>query len=104
MLSYQWIRLGKLFCPYVKLCSQIICSRYSLERAFTNALAAVFATLPAEEPNSDPRAEFYALYKKESDEYDRDFIKKYEEDLNTTLIFVRIHLDVSFCVPPLILS
>ena len=34
------------------------------------------------------RAEFYDKYKREADEYDKDFIKKYDEDLNTTLIFV----------------
>jgi hypothetical protein len=34
------------------------------------------------------RAELYAKYKREADEYDKDFIKKYDEDLNTTLIFV----------------
>jgi hypothetical protein len=33
------------------------------------------------------RAEFYDKYKREADEYDKDFIK-YDEDLNTTLIFV----------------
>jgi len=34
------------------------------------------------------RAEFYDKYKREADEYDKDFIKKYDQDLNTTLIFV----------------
>ena len=29
------------------------------------------------------------MYKKEATEYDMDYVKKYEEDLNTTLIFVR---------------
>ena len=29
------------------------------------------------------------MYRKESAEYDTDYIKKYDEDLNTTLIFVR---------------
>ena len=34
------------------------------------------------------RVEFYDKYKREADEYDKDFIKKYDQDLNTTLIFV----------------
>ena len=37
----------------------------------------------------DPRVDFYTMYKKESLEYDTDYVKKYDEDLNTTLIFVR---------------
>jgi len=38
----------------------------------------------------DLRAEFYEHYRKEADEYDREFMKRYDEDLNTTLIFVRL--------------
>ena len=34
------------------------------------------------------RAKFYEHYRKEAEEYDKDFMKKYDEDLNTTLIFV----------------
>ena len=37
----------------------------------------------------DLRAEFYKHYQKEATEYDREFMKKYDDDLNTTLIFVR---------------
>ena len=37
----------------------------------------------------DDRVDFYKMYKKESAEYDTEFVKKYDEDLNTTLIFVR---------------
>ena len=29
------------------------------------------------------------MYKKEATEYDAEYVKKYDEDLNTTLIFVR---------------
>ena len=36
----------------------------------------------------DHRAKFYERYRHEAEEYDREFIKKYDEDLNTTLIFV----------------
>jgi hypothetical protein len=36
----------------------------------------------------DHRARFYEHYRKEAEKYDRGFVKKYDEDLNTTLIFV----------------
>ena len=37
----------------------------------------------------DPRTEFYKHYRKEVEEYDKEFIKRHDEDLNITLIFVR---------------
>ena len=36
----------------------------------------------------DHRARFYEDYRKVAEEYDREFLKKHDEDLNTTLIFV----------------
>ena len=36
----------------------------------------------------DHRTRFFDDYRKEAEEYDREFTKKYDEDLNTTLIFV----------------
>ena len=36
----------------------------------------------------DPRGKFYEHYLKVAEDYDREFLKKYDEDLNTTLIFV----------------
>ena len=49
--------------------------------------------LPSLFPNllgttSSARVEFYDKFQREADDYDRDFVKKHEEDLNTTLIFV----------------
>lgn len=41
---------------------------------------------------NNARMEFYDKFQREADEYDRDFMKKYDEDLNTTLIFVRVLL------------
>ena len=42
------------------------------------------------QPNQDDlRTQFYEHYRKEADDYDKEFMKKYDEDLNTTLIFVR---------------
>ena len=35
------------------------------------------------------RVDFYTMYRREAIEYDTEYIKKYDEDLNTTLIFVR---------------
>jgi len=37
---------------------------------------------------NDSRADFFAVYRKESAEFDRDYAKKYDEDLNTSLIFM----------------
>ena len=62
----------------------------------------------------DYRAHFYETYRKEAEDYDKEFIKKYDEDLNTTLIFVSIkhtllrHIradldDRLVCSPPLLL-
>ena len=36
----------------------------------------------------DTRSDFYSAYQKEAAEYDTHFVKQYDEDLNTTLIFV----------------
>ena len=38
----------------------------------------------------DARTRFYKIYRKEAEEYDKEFMKKYDEDLNTTLIFVSL--------------
>ena len=43
--------------------------------------------------NDDPKLDFYTMYKRETTEYDTEYMQKYNEDLNTTLIFVRC------CVP-----
>lgn len=39
--------------------------------------------------NEDACLDFYTVYKKEAAEYDTYYVKRYDEDLNTTLIFVR---------------
>lgn len=57
--------------------------------------------LPSLFPNLDgtassARVEFYNKFQRAADDYDRDFINKYDGDLNTTLIFVSVshgHLD-----------
>lgn len=35
--------------------------------------------------------EFYNKFQREMEEHDRDFEKSYDEDLNTTLIFVSVY-------------
>jgi len=54
-------------------------------RSFQDALRAFFQPIKTE----DSRLDFYTMYKREATEYDTDYVKKYDEDLNTTLIFVR---------------
>ena len=43
--------------------------------------------LPTQE---DHEARFYYTYRKVAKEYDDEFFDKYDEDLNTTLIFVSL--------------
>jgi len=52
--------------------------------SFQDALRTFFQPVKTD----DPRLDFYTMYKKEATEYDTDYVKKYDEDLNTTLIFV----------------
>jgi len=40
----------------------------------------------------DPQVDFYNMYKREMMEYDAEYMKKYNEDLNTTLIFVSFYV------------
>ena len=42
--------------------------------------------------NEDPRLDFYTVYKREAMEYDAEWMRKYNEELNITLIFVRFLL------------
>ena len=56
-----------------------------------DALKAFFKPIKSDNPLLD----FYSAYNEEASEFDVEYIKKYDEDLNTTLIFV-CHL---LCVP-----
>ena len=47
----------------------------------------------AQSIQEDFRAEFYKYYHKEAEEYDKEFIKRHDEDLNTTLMFMRLEAD-----------
>lgn len=42
--------------------------------------------------NEDPHLDFFTMYKRETVEYDTEYMNKYNEDLNTTLIFVGFSL------------
>jgi hypothetical protein len=54
-------------------------------RSLQDALRIFFQPIKTD----DARLDFYTMYKREATEYDTDYVKKYDEDLNTTLIFVR---------------
>ncbi|KAF9781606.1 hypothetical protein BJ322DRAFT_232845 [Thelephora terrestris] len=43
----------------------------------------------------DSRTDFFALYRRESEEFDKDYAGKYDEDLNTSLIFAGLFSAVS---------
>ena len=44
--------------------------------------------------NEDPELDFYTMYKREATEHDTEYMEKHNEDLNTTLIFVRFCNDL----------
>ena len=48
----------------------------------------------------DHRARFFEDYRKEAEDYDKEFMKKYDEDSNTTLIFVSFVLRRSATYAP----
>jgi hypothetical protein len=61
-----------------------------LEEAFSKALASFMLPISSSKSvSTDDKAAFFKLYKRESEEFDKEFIKRYDEDANTTLIFVR---------------
>ena len=54
--------------------------------SFQDALRSFFQPIKTD----DSRLDFYTMYKREATEFDTEYVKKYDEDLNTTLIFVRL--------------
>jgi hypothetical protein len=50
--------------------------------------------LPAQE---DHEARFYERHRKLAKEHEKDFLKKYDEDLGTTLIFVSVMWGFAEC-------
>lgn len=88
-MTNQGFRMkSKLKCEYL-LRTQVVqteLTRPRIEEALNRALGSYFPSIASRTMTA--RAEFYDKYKREADEYDKDFIKKYDQDLNTTLIFV----------------
>ena len=64
---------------------QSISQTKTIEEALRDALKSV---VDSSGLGSNPRVEFYNKFQREMEDHDRDFEKKYDEDLNTTLIFV----------------
>ena len=62
----------------------------SLEEAFSNALKSALGG--AGPSGVNPRITFHNKFQREMEEHDQDLERKYDEDLNTTLIFVNIKL------------
>ena len=60
---------------------------FSMEEAMLKALSSLF---PSVGTTSDPAVEFYNKFQRAADDHDYGFIKKYDEDLNSTLIFVSV--------------
>ena len=67
--------------------------------AGTNKLTGDSSVQEALHPN-DLRLDFYTKYKRATIEYDATYMRKYNEDLNTTLLFVRF-FDESVAMQPL---
>jgi hypothetical protein len=76
-----------------------ICFRYAESIVKTNkliptslqdALRMYFQPIKSD----DPQVDFYTMYKRETMEYDTEYMQKHNEDLNTTLIFVRFRVAV----------
>jgi hypothetical protein len=68
--------------------------RREAERQYLSRLASTLPN-PSYSPEQDVtptqddyRTRFYDSYHKVAEEYDKEFLKKHDEDLNTTLIFV----------------
>jgi hypothetical protein len=59
-----------------------------LERRSLNSLFRQKKTAPL--ALGDYRTQFYRKYRQEAEEYDRDLVKKYSEDVHATLIFVSL--------------
>ncbi|KAF9649334.1 hypothetical protein BDM02DRAFT_1867150 [Thelephora ganbajun] len=62
-------------------------------RALCLALEKLAATKKPSEV--DPRRHFYNMFNREADDYDKDFHKKYHDDLNTSLIFAGLFSGVA---------
>jgi len=78
----------RLICRVTAAARPLLTSRSSLHLA----LREFFEPLRTH----DPRTDFFAIYRKESADFDRDYARKYDEDLNTSLIFVSDSIRICF--------
>jgi hypothetical protein len=77
--------------PFCRL-STFVTTSFSLVFSLEEALRKVLPPLLSNPLGTarGARVEFYDKFQRGADEYDRDFMKKCDEDLNTTLIFVSV--------------
>ena len=71
--------------PWIHVASMEL-TRFRIEETLNRALGSYFPSIASRTMTA--RMEFYDKYKREADGHDKDFIKKYDKDLNITLIFV----------------
>ena len=69
--------------------SILLANPEELEETLRKALKSVVGDTG---PGAGPRARFHNKFQREIEEHDQDLEKKYNEDLNTSLIFVSIHV------------
>jgi hypothetical protein len=75
-------------------------SDYIMTRSHTleQILSVLRTSSIAEERSNDDKSKFWATYKKVSDEYDDDFLKRAHGDIGIILTFVRLLLCLSMQV------
>lgn len=78
------------------LCVRVTANHSSRSISIQDALRLFFQPTKT----GDLRTDFYSAYQKEAAEYDTNFVKQYDEDLNTTLIFVSPPLSSTFRTTP----
>jgi len=98
MNSPQHIMGDTIITPeaYVQLTPPFLCLPTVGDRVFSSSLEdAMPKESPSLSPNplgssGGPRVEFYNNFKREADECDRQFVKRYDVDLNITLVPVGV--------------
>ena len=68
--------------------SVVAVTRPSLTRATGSSLRSALKEFFDPLRTNDSRTDFFAMYRRESGEFDREYATKFDEDLNTSLIFV----------------
>lgn len=68
--------------------SAFLASNKYIESDFLDSIHSALREFFQPLKTNDSRADFFATYRRESEEFDNEYAKKYDEDLNTSLIFV----------------